>query len=59
MALCFFRKIINSTAMRSMAATEAPTPIPACAPVDNEAGSLEEEELGENAVAEGIAGAAD
>jgi hypothetical protein len=35
-----------------MAAKEAPIPMPACAPVDNEAGLLEGEELDENVVAE-------
>jgi hypothetical protein len=52
MPLCFFRKIIKSTVRRSMAAKEAPIPMPACAPVDNEAGLLEGEELDENVVAE-------
>lgn len=45
--------------MRSMAAIGAPTPIPARAPVDNEADLFEGEELGENVVAEGIFGPAD
>lgn len=35
-----------------MATTEAPTPMPACVPVDNEAGLLEGEGLDENVVAE-------
>ncbi len=34
-------------------------PIPACAPIDNEAGLLEREELGESVVAEGVFETAD